>query len=375
MAALTAAREARGSLQLCRRCKQRLFREKGIKRFWSLLQPVFTIGHAVARARVARNWGQSAQTPRSFNAEILLSKATGAPELSSASSRRVPPARARSPKRRRSNGRHAPRPPLPPSAGTAPRCESRRAQAIAGTASRRGPTSAAARAPSAARFPRGVWGAARAAAVYWGAVGSGRDPARGGKGRALSRHHAAPQGGQPHPGADWERGGGAAEGPLRGGRRPRQGPGERLGAAGRGSAVPGRSGGIRPGCREPSWGRQLEKGGRGNKKSNSLSSVQHSLVRCVQHSCALMLLCLGRWLYFTTCCPRQLSRPGPLSCGVTRRSWALAGKVPFASRVAVKVWALCVKEELCGCSAQRGLIWLSGETSLIFAGDMGCSIF
>lgn len=180
MAALTAAREARGSLQLCRRCKQRLFREKGIKRFWSLLQPVFTIGHAVARARVARNWGQSAQTPRSFNAEILLSKATGAPELSSASSPRVPPARARSPKRRRSNGRHAPRPPLPPSAGTAPRWGSRRAQAIAGTASRRGPTSAAARAPCAARFPRGVWGAARAAAVCWGAVGSGRDPARGG---------------------------------------------------------------------------------------------------------------------------------------------------------------------------------------------------
>lgn len=34
------------------------------------------------------------------------------------------------------------------------------------------------------------------------AAGTRREAAGGGKGRALSRHHAAPQGGQPHPGAD-----------------------------------------------------------------------------------------------------------------------------------------------------------------------------
>lgn len=73
--------------------------------------------------------------------------------------------------------------------------------------------------------------------------------------------------------------------------------------------------------------------------------------------CALMFLCLGRWLYFTTCCPRQLSRPGPLSCGVTKKSWALAGKVPFTSRVAVDVWVLSEGKALrLLCSAWADLV-------------------
>lgn len=70
---------------------------------------------------------------------------------------------------------------------------------------------------------------------------------RGGGGGG-SRRHAAPQGGQPPAGADRERRGRAAAGPLRGGRRPRQGPGEP------------RRGWRGPGVRWASGSRRLRKG-------------------------------------------------------------------------------------------------------------------
>lgn len=53
-----------------------------------------------------------------------------------------------------------------------------------------------------------------------------------GKVRPPRSHHAAAEGRQPYSGTDRERGGGAAAGPLRGGRWPRQGPGNPPGAAG-----------------------------------------------------------------------------------------------------------------------------------------------
>lgn len=87
------------------------------------------------------------------------------------------------------------------------------------------------RGPAAVRGARARPGPRRSRVVCREPAGPSLPPeetalvgAEGGDLRA-PRSHAAPESGQPHSGADRERGGGAAAGPLRGGRRPRQGSG------------------------------------------------------------------------------------------------------------------------------------------------------